>query len=111
MVSPKGLSKLRLNEPRSRGHLLEHKRAIAHGCADAAPRHEFALQDALGERIFDLLLDRALQRPRAVHRIKARLADEVARLIVELKTHIALEEARAQVAQLDVDNGADLRRP
>jgi hypothetical protein len=36
-------------------------------------RPELAFQDQLGHRVFDALLDRALQRPRAEHRIEADL--------------------------------------
>ena len=46
-----------------------------------SPGHELAVQDALRQRVLDLLLDRALQRPRAVHRIEARLAEQVARRV------------------------------
>jgi len=84
--------------------------AVLRGDADAVAGHELALQDAGGERIFDLLLYGALQRPCAVHRVEARLAQQVARRIVEGQVHVALGEALAQVQQLDVDDRAYLAR-
>ena len=44
-------------------------------------RLEPAAQDFLGERIFDLLLDRALERSRTIHRIKTCVSQSVARRI------------------------------
>src|SRR6478736_8759412 len=60
----------------------EHELLVARGDADAIARDELALQDLLGERILDLLLDGALERPRPVHRIEARLAEKIARGII-----------------------------
>src|SRR4029077_5615900 len=73
-------------------------------------RDELALQDLLGERILDLLLDGALERPRPVHRIEARLAEKIARGIIERHVHVALLQTLAQVHELDVDDRADLLR-
>ncbi len=65
-------------------------------------------QNLLRERILDLRLDGALQRPRAVHGIEARLADAVARGIVQPQLNVALGQPLPQPSQLDVDDGADL---
>src|ERR1700757_4807858 len=78
--------------------------AAAHADADAVAGHELSLQDLLGERILDLLLDRALERSRPVHRIEARLAEKVPCCIVQREVHAALLQALAQVDELDVDD-------
>src|ERR1700740_309702 len=88
--------------------LAEGELAAARADADPVARHEFALQDTRRERVLDLLLDGALQRPRAVHRIEAGLAEQVARAVIERELDVALGQALAQVEQLDVDDGADL---
>src|SRR5215468_6585009 len=68
----------------------EDELPVARGGADAIARDELALQDLLRERILDLLLDGALERPRPVHRIEAGLADQVARAVLEHQVHVAL---------------------
>ena len=73
-----------------------------------SPGDEIAPQDLLRQRILDLRLDGALQRPRAVHGIEARLADPIARGIVEPQLDVALRQTLAQPAELDVDDRADL---
>src|SRR5579872_4756705 len=88
--------------------LREGKLALAHAHADLIARNELPFQDARRERILDLLLDRALQRPSTVYRIEARLPDEVARLVIELQVHVALHQPLAQVRELNVDDLADL---
>src|SRR5450631_2198612 len=110
MILSRDLMQLKLTERRSPGDLLERKRAVVHADLDAAARNEFAFQDPLRERILDLLLDGTLQRPRTVDRIESRLANEVARLVIEHEAHVAFQKPRAQVAQLYVDHGTDLRR-
>src|SRR5688500_5196274 len=77
--------------------LLKSQVAVAHGDPDAGSRAELAAQDALRQRVLDLLLDRALERPRAVHRVVPRLAQELERLVVEHELDVALEQAAAQV--------------
>jgi hypothetical protein len=57
--------------------------AVVHAHPDIIAGQELPFQDPLRERILDLLLDRALQGPRAVHRIESRLADMIARRIIE----------------------------
>ena len=44
--------------------------------ANRVARAELAGQDAIGQRILQLLLDRALQRARAVHRVEADVAEQ-----------------------------------
>src|SRR5690606_17842711 len=58
--------------------------------ADRVAGPEIAAQDPLRERVLELLLDRPLQRPRAVDRVVARLGEPVERRLVELEPDIAL---------------------
>src|SRR5262249_53890434 len=88
----------------------EDELPVARGGADAIARDELALQDLLRERILDLLLDGALERPRPVHGIEARLAEKIACRIIERQVHVAFLQPLAQVHELDVDDGADLLR-
>src|ERR1700680_4166524 len=88
--------------------LLEYQLRAAAAYAYSIPGHELVAQDALRKRILDLLLDRALQRPRAVHRIEARLADQIARLVIQVELHIAIEHPPPQVVELDFHDRANL---
>src|ERR1700674_1773894 len=89
-------------------HLREGELALVRRDADAVPGHKLSLQDLLRQGILDLLLDGALQRPCAVHRIEAGIPEEVAGAVVEREIHVALNQALAQVEELDVDDRADL---
>src|SRR5438034_11642203 len=53
--------------------LLEGERARLHVDVDRVLGREPALEDRFRERVLDLLLDRALERPRPVDRIEPRL--------------------------------------
>src|SRR5580698_3834903 len=72
--------------------LFEHQRVAIDPGDDAIPGDEIALENPLRQRILDLRLDRALQRPGTIYRIEARLADLVARIIIEPKGDIALRQ-------------------
>ena len=64
---------------------------------------------SLRQRIFDLLLDRPLQRPRAIHRIEARLRDLLQRLVVDTSSVISILARRfSRMLQLDLGDGADV---
>src|SRR5271156_1339255 len=63
--------------------LLEDQVVTFHFRNHAIAGREFAAQDLLRHRILDLGLDRALQGPRAVHRVEPSLADAIPRGIVE----------------------------
>src|SRR6266481_6534148 len=89
-------------------HLREGELAVVRRDTDAVPGHELSLQDLLRQGILDLLLDGALQRPCAIHRIEAGLPEQVAGAVLEREIHVALGQALAQVKQLDVDDCADL---
>src|ERR1700684_2491203 len=73
--------------------LFEHQRVALELGDHPIAGNEVALQDPLRQRIFDLRLDSAFQRPRAVHRIEARLADLVTRIVVKPERDIALCQA------------------
>src|SRR6266478_4335132 len=70
--------------------------------------NEIAFQDPLRQRVFNLRLDGALQRPGTVHRVEPRLADLVARIIVKAQSYIALRQPLSQASQLDIDDGSNL---
>src|SRR5439155_7028760 len=91
-------------------HLRDGQLAVAHTDADAVARGELSLQDLTSQRILDLLLDGPLQRSRTVHRIETGLSAAVAGGVIQRQVHVALDEALAQVEELDVDDGADLLR-
>src|SRR5688572_17826628 len=88
--------------------LAEHQRAALGSDLHPAARPELAFQYPLRERIFDLLLDGALQGSRAVHRVEAGFAEQVARSVVQHQIDVALRQAAAQVAELDVHDGTQL---
>src|SRR5687768_2578905 len=88
---------------------LAELEAVAIGMSlDAISRQELARENGLRQRVFHLLLDGALERPRAVHRVVSRFAQPIERRIVEHEREIAIEQAAFQVHELDVDDGADL---
>src|SRR5665213_1289502 len=76
--------------------LVEHQRAVLDLPNHAVAGDKVTLEDPLRQRIFNLRLNRALQGPRAIHRIEAGLADSVTRLIIETQGDIALRQALAQ---------------
>src|SRR6202012_4076930 len=88
--------------------LLEREFTAVHANADAVTGGELVAQNALRERVLDLLLDRALERPRAVHWIEAGLADQITRLVVQLELEVAFEQSAPQVLQLDLHDRPDL---
>src|SRR5215469_3555275 len=70
--------------------LRERELAVVHADADAVAGHELALENLLRQRILDLLLNGALERAGAIHRIEARLTQQVARGVIEREVHAAL---------------------
>ena len=75
---------------------------------DESPGLELALQNLLRQRIFDLLLDRAFQRSRTVHRVEACVSQFVARSIRQMDANVAIGQPLVQVAQLDIDDLANV---
>ena len=65
---------------------------------------EFSFEDLEAERIENLFLDRALQRPRAVNRIVAFARDQCLGGIGQLERDLLLLETFRQAAQLDLDD-------
>jgi hypothetical protein len=57
---------------------------------------------------FDVLLDGALQRPRAEHRVEAGLGQFGQRGVADLQLHVQLRQALLQVAELDLRDAGDV---
>src|SRR3546814_10229135 len=66
-------------------------------------------QDLRRQRILQLLLDRALERTRAVDRVEADVAEQVERLVRHLDADAALGQALLKPAHLDPGDLLDLR--
>src|SRR5579885_650743 len=98
------------NDPAASGSLVEEDLASACRGADPVPGGELALEDPLRQRILDLLLDGALQRPGSIDRVEARLAEQIPRRIIEHQIHVPLLQALPQIHELDVHDRADLLR-
>ena len=67
-----------------------------------------ARDDLLRQRRFDLLLDGALERPRAVHRVVAAVRQIVARGVGEVEGEVAVGQPLLEPAELDVDDLPDV---
>src|SRR3954451_18022086 len=89
-------------------HEVEAGRARAHANGVAGP--EVAPQDALSEWVLELLLDRPLERPRAVDRVEPSLGKPIARRRLEHEPDVAIGEPSVQVRELNVDDLADVLR-
>ena len=63
----------------------------------------------LRQRVFQLLLDGALERAGAIDRIKADIAEQVERRIGQFDANAAFAQTLFQTAQLDARNLFDLR--
>ena len=80
--------------------LLEYQGVLFELGDHPIPRDEIAAQNLLRQRVLDLRLNGALQGPRTVHRVEARLADLVACVIVQAQSDIALRQSRPQPSKL-----------
>src|SRR5687767_12490494 len=87
---------------------LERELATSRRDADPAAGPEVTARDALGEWVFQLLLNRPFQRPRAIHRIESRLREAIDRGLIERQLDIALAQTTAQISQLNVDDRTQL---
>ena len=67
------------------------------------------LQDRERERVDEPLLDDALERPRAIGRIVAEVAQEGAGVVGQFEGQLALADAVDHALHLKVDDLADLR--
>src|SRR3954451_18714096 len=65
-------------------------------------------QHRIGERVLDVALDRATQRPRTHRRIEALLDQEVLRVVVEVERQLALRHRLPDPPQQQVDDLLDL---
>src|SRR5438445_4959133 len=95
-----------LNGPRC--GLFELHRAAAIFDADDVLRGEPAFEDLFRERVLDALLDRALERPRAVDRIEAGPGELREGAVSNFQSHLELREALLEVAQLDLRDVPDV---
>ena len=79
------------------------------GDANRVAGPEIPTQNALRERVFEPLLDHALQRARAIDGIEARFGQTVAGFGIEREPDVPLSEPQAQMLELDVHDPADVR--
>src|SRR5258706_510532 len=98
----------RLSGPPGGALLLEHHAPAAPVDADRVLGREAALEDRLRERILDLRLDGALERPRAVHRIEADLGQLRQRCIGDFQRVIHSRQPALENTQLDPRDGLDV---
>ena len=69
---------------------------------------ELSFQQRQRQRVLQVLLDRPLERPRAVGRVVARLGQEVARPVGEAQRQPALGQHPVEPAQLDLHDLAQV---
>ncbi|CAM2150949.1 hypothetical protein PT2222_250042 [Paraburkholderia tropica] len=87
---------------------LEHQLAVLDVDRNHVLRSELAREDQLGDRIFDLLLDRALERPRTEQRVVADIRDLAERFVRHDEFHVELFQTLAQALQLDLRDRLDV---
>src|SRR5690606_16733501 len=105
-IPGKGRTSLRC--PSKRRSLAKHKLLPFHTGLDDHPRLEVATQDALGQGVFDPALDGALEWAGAVDGVVADGYEFFPRCVAQLQTQLALGQALAQTAQLDLCDATDL---
>src|SRR4051812_25059325 len=88
----------------------EHDLPVLRVHEDRVALIELAHQHFLRERIDDELLDRALDRARAVRRVEALLRDERLGILGELKRELPLGETRREDGRFLIDDLRQLRR-
>src|SRR5690606_28211892 len=101
----KGRTSLRCPSRRS---LAKHKLLPFHPGLDDHTRLEVTTEDALGQGIFDPALDGALEWAGAVDGVVADGDEFFPRCVAQLQAQLALGQALAQTAQLDLRNATDL---
>src|SRR5262245_48454731 len=72
--------------------------------ADRVTRMKASAQQLVCQRIFDAALDRALQRPRTIHRVITLLGQSLERLLAQLEAEVLLLQPRTQRSQLNFRN-------
>src|SRR5258708_24236455 len=88
--------------------LVEQHPAATPVDVDRVLRREAAFEDALRERVLDLRLDRALERPRAVDRVEADLGELADRGVRDLEAEVHLRKPRLQRVELDARDRLDV---
>src|SRR4051794_31204017 len=88
--------------------LLEHELAVLDVDADDVALREAAVEQSERKRVLDEPLQRALQRPRAVRRIPARLRHDLLRRVAQLELQAPLAKACAQLRELQLNDRAQL---
>src|SRR5882757_4243342 len=73
--------------------LLEHQRVALQLGDHPVAGHELPAQDLLRQGVLDLRLNGTLQGPCTIHRVEARFADLVARVIVQSESDVALRQS------------------
>jgi hypothetical protein len=79
----------------------ETQSAILNPDPDRVARLEGARQDSLRQRVLELLLDRAFQRPRPVDRVETEVAEEVQCFVVDRKCEFASAAKPASIAGIE----------
>ena len=75
---------------------------------DGIARAEPSFEDLLGEPVFEMALNRPLERTGAVRRVVACVGQEVFRIVADHEAELAIEEPCRKARELDVDDGAHL---
>src|SRR6185312_9094472 len=89
--------------------LAESEFAVFGFDPDGVAADEFTREDLLRQRIFQLRLDRALQRARTVHRIETDVAEQNQRAVGNFEVDLALLQTLGEVIRLQARDLADLR--
>src|SRR5690606_33097819 len=91
------------------GGFLAEDQAVALGRHhDGVAGAELAGEDLLRQRVLQLLLDGALERPGAVDRVEADIAKQGQGAVLDAQADLPLGQALAQVGGLDAGDGLDL---
>ena len=99
---------VRLKPPSQHLTLLELHHPAHAIRLDRILRSELAFQYQLSQRIFQLCLDGAFQRPCAVYRVEAGVGDLGQCAVGDLQFHFYRSQAFFQIAQLDARDGLDV---
>ena len=87
---------------------LEHELALGRVDPDGVAGHEAPLEDRQRQLVDQALLDHPLERPGAVRRVVAQVAEQRPRRVGQLDLDVALADPLDQALDLQVDDLADL---
>ena len=76
---------------------------------DPRSGRELSAEHFSRQRVFEVVLDRAFQRPSAILGVPALLAQKVLRARRHFEAQISASQARPEPVQLDIDNSSNLR--